>query len=164
MMMTPATRYFLAIALMGLLPAALSSCNGLGTESQGEADLQQGIDEQPAARRMHHAINYIEFTVTDMAEAKRFYSQAFGWEFNDYGPDYAGIKKAGGEAGGLRLDEQINTGGPLVILYSQELDGTLESVRLAGGRITTAPFAFPGGRRFHFEDPSGNELAVYSDR
>jgi predicted enzyme related to lactoylglutathione lyase len=113
---------------------------------------------------VHHGINYIEFTVTDMAESQRFYAAAFGWEFTDYGPDYAGIKKEGGEAGGLRLAEEASTGGPLVILYSEDLDATLASVRQAGGTIVTEPFTFPGGRRFHFTDPSGNELAVWSEQ
>jgi hypothetical protein len=111
---------------------------------------------------IHHAIDYIEFVVTDMAQAKRFYEAAFGWRFNDYGPDYAGIQKQGGEAGGLRLEAEVSTGGPLVILYSNNLDTTLTRVREAGGRITKEPFGFPGGRRFHFLDPSGNELAVWS--
>lgn len=112
---------------------------------------------------LHHTINYIEFAVTDMAVSKRFYEAAFGWKFNDYGPDYAGIQKQGGEAGGLRLESVVSAGGPLVILYSNDLDTTLAKVREAGGRITTEPFDFPGGRRFHFEDPSGNELAVWSE-
>jgi predicted enzyme related to lactoylglutathione lyase len=111
---------------------------------------------------IHHGIDYIEFTVIDMAESKRFYGAAFDWQFNDYGPEYAGIQKEGGEAGGLRLDSNNSTGGPLVILYSRNLDMTLAKVREAGGRIIKEPFDFPGGRRFHFEDPSGNELAVWS--
>ncbi len=120
--------------------------------------------EKPVSEsgHIHHAIDYIELSVTDMAEAKRFYGDAFQWQFNDYGPDYAGIRKDGGEAGGLRLSENVTAGGPLVILYSDDLDQTLANVRGAGGTITTEPFSFPGGRRFHFRDPSGNELAVWS--
>jgi len=113
--------------------------------------------------RLHHAIDYIEISVSDMGEAKRFYSEAFSWEFNDYGPSYAGIKKADGEAGGLRLADDVLPGGPLVILYSSDLGRTLASVRNAGGRIVKEPFSFPGGRRFEFQDPSGNQLAVWSD-
>ena len=113
----------------------------------------------------HHEIDYIEFEVTDMAESQRFYGAAFDWTFNDYGPGYAGIQKqGGGEAGGLRLTSEVSTGGPLVILYSSDLDRSLVAVRAAGGEITREPFEFPGGRRFHFKDPSGNELAVWSDR
>lgn len=111
----------------------------------------------------HHAIDYIEFSVTDMERAKRFYADAFGWEFNDYGPTYAGIRKPDGEAGGFRLEPNVKTGGPLVILYSADLEASLASVRAAGGQITAPPFEFPGGRRFQFLDPSGNELAVWSE-
>ncbi|MGE3974935.1 MAG: VOC family protein [Bdellovibrionales bacterium] len=113
---------------------------------------------------VHHSIDYIEFTVSDMAKAKEFYRSAFGWAFNDYGPDYAGIKKDAGEAGGLRFDKNVKTGGPLVILYSKNLDETLAMVKGAGGEITKSPYAFPGGRRFEFKDPSGNELAVWSEK
>ena len=113
---------------------------------------------------IHHGIDYIEISVTDMAESKRFYEAAFGWKFNDYGPEYAGIQGGGGEVGGFRSDGDVSTGGPLVILYSNDLDMTLARVREAGGQIVLEPFEFPGGRRFHFRDPSGNELAVWSER
>lgn len=113
----------------------------------------------------HHEINYIEFEVTDMAQTQRFYAAAFDWKFNDYGPGYAGIQKHdGGEVGGLRLISDAATGGPLVILYSSDLDRSLEMVKAAGGEVTQEPFEFPGGRRFHFKDPSDNELAVWSDK
>jgi len=111
----------------------------------------------------HHAIDYVEFTVRDLAVAKRFYSAAFGWEFNDYGPDYAGIKGSDGEVGGLHQTGELRTGGPLVILYSKDLEKSVAAVRAAGGKILKEPFSFPGGRRFHFTDPSGNELGVWSD-
>jgi predicted enzyme related to lactoylglutathione lyase len=111
---------------------------------------------------VHHAIDYIELTVTDLEGAKRFYGAAFAWQFNDYGPDYAGIQGDGREVGGLRRDEEVRTGGPLVILYSQDLEASLAAVRAAGGSVVKEPFGFPGGRRFHFADPSGNELAVWS--
>jgi hypothetical protein len=116
------------------------------------------------SKHVHHGIDYIELTVDDMDAAKRFYSAAFGWEFNDYGPEYAGIRTADGEAGGLRLDSAVAPGGPLVILYSEDLESTHASVRDAGGRIVQETFEFPGGRRFHFADPGGNVLAVWSDR
>ena len=116
-------------------------------------------------RQNHHEIDYIEFRVTDMARAQRFYAAAFDWEFTDYGPEYAGIRKrSGGEAGGLRLQPEVATGGPLVILYSNDLERSLARVRDAGGQVTQDIFDFPGGRRFQFKDPSGNELAVWSDR
>jgi hypothetical protein len=115
------------------------------------------------ASKPHHAIDYIEFTVRDIAAAKRFYAAAFGWQFTDYGPGYAGIRGDEREVGGLAQADEVKKGGPLVVLYSRELDATVAAVRSAGGKIVKKPFAFPGGRRFHFEDPSGNELAVWSD-
>jgi hypothetical protein len=115
-----------------------------------------------ASTSTHHGIDYVEFTVRDLDVAKRFYAAAFGWQFNDYGPEYAGIKGPGGEVGGLHQTAQLRTGGPLVVLYSKDLEKTLEAVRAAGGKIVREPFAFPGGRRFQFTDPSGNELGVWS--
>lgn len=115
---------------------------------------------------VHHAINYIEFSALDIAEAKRFFNVAFDWQFNDYGPDYAGIRKQDGEGecGGICLAEKVVTGGPLVVLYSVDLESSIASVQKAGGTITKEIFSFPGGRRFQFCDPSGNELAVWSDQ
>jgi uncharacterized protein len=112
----------------------------------------------------HHTIDYVEFTVRDLGEAKRFYTAAFGWAFNDYGPEYAGIQGKDGEVGGLHQTTQLRRGGPLVVLYSDNLEATLAGVRSAGGMVVREPFSFPGGRRFHFTDPSGNELAVWSAR
>jgi uncharacterized protein len=112
----------------------------------------------------HHAIDYVEIAVTDIDAAKAFYGSAFGWSLVDYGPDYAGIQGAGKEVGGLRRDSEVRAGGPLVILYSEDLEASAEAVTAAGGTIVEPIYAFPGGRRFHFADPSGNELAVWSDR
>ena len=111
----------------------------------------------------HHALDYVEFTVRDLAEAKRFYTAAFGWAFTDYGPTYAGIQGPDREVGGLAEAETLRTGGPLVILYSDDLDASVRAVDAAGGTVSTPPFVFPGGRRFHFLDPSGNELAVWAE-
>lgn len=115
---------------------------------------------------VHHSIDYIEFTVTDMTTSQKFYQAAFDWTFTAYGPDYAGIKTPGSEdgheAGGFRLADDASVGGPLVVLFSTNLNDTLARVRSAGGIIVTEPFDFPGGRRFHFTDPSGTELAVYA--
>lgn len=111
----------------------------------------------------HHTIDYVEITVRDMAEAKGFYERAFGWSFNEYGPSYAGIRHGEGESGGLTVGEP-QPGGPLIILYSTDIEATAKSVVEAGGRIAKETYEFPGGRRFHFADPSGNELAVWSDR
>jgi predicted enzyme related to lactoylglutathione lyase len=115
-------------------------------------------------RRMHqhHTIDYIEITVTDVDAAKAFYAAAFGWSFNDYGPDYAGIQGDGKEVGGLRRDSDVRAGGPLVLLYSEDLEGSVDAVSAAGGTIVEPIYAFPGGRRFHFADPAGNQLGVWS--
>ena len=112
----------------------------------------------------HHAIDYIEFTVRDVAAAKRFYTAAFGWKFTDYGPGYAAIQGADREVGGLFQTDELRRGGPLVILYSSDLDRSVAAVLAAGCKVLKEPYAFPGGRRFHFTDPSGNELAVWSER
>lgn len=113
---------------------------------------------------VHHAIDYVEIAVTDIEAAKAFYATAFGWSLVDYGPDYAGIQGVGREVGGLRRDSEIRAGGPLVILYSEDLEGSVEAITSAGGTIVEPIYTFPGGRRFHFADPAGNELAVWSDR
>jgi predicted enzyme related to lactoylglutathione lyase len=109
----------------------------------------------------HHAIDYVEITVTDMDAAKAFYTSAFGWSLTDYGPEYAGIQGDGAEQGGLRLDSAAHK--PLAILYSEDLEATHDAVTAAGGTIVREIEAFPGGRRFHFSDPAGNELAVWSE-
>ncbi|MFB8385891.1 VOC family protein [Microbacterium sp. NPDC055910] len=110
-------------------------------------------------------IDYVEITVTDMRAARDFYGAAFGWTFTDYGDQYSGIRTPaeaeGDEAGGLLLGDEVQRGGPLVLLYSDDLDATRDAVVAAGGTIVQEPYAFPGGRRFHFLDPSGNELGVW---
>lgn len=112
----------------------------------------------------HHAIDYIELGVTDMAAARAFYESAFGWWFTDYGPEYSGIVAPGGdgEVGGLSAGRAPGRTGPLVLLYSDDLDATAAAVTAAGGQVVEGPYAFPGGRRFHFTDPSGNELGVWA--
>ncbi len=118
------------------------------------------------SQHIHNSINYIEFPVTNMEESKKFYSVVFNWEFTDYSPSYSGIKKNNGdegEIGGLSLqDEPPTRGGPLIVLYSKDLEKTLEDVKRAGAKIIKDIFEFPGGKRFHFTDPSGNELAVWT--
>lgn len=113
----------------------------------------------------HHTINYVELTVTDLAGTRRFYRDAFGWEFNDYGPTYADVRDSDGvEVGGLAVSTQPRPfGGPFVILFSSDLEASLHAIAEAGGVITEPPYEFPGGLRFHFTDPSGNELGVWAE-
>jgi uncharacterized protein len=112
----------------------------------------------------HHTIDYIEFAVPDVDAAKAFYAAAFGWSFNDYGPEYAGIKgDEGREVGGLARASEVRAGGPKVLLFSDDLEASVEAVTAAGGTIVDPIFDFPGGRRFHFADPAGNELGVFTE-
>jgi uncharacterized protein len=110
----------------------------------------------------HEQIQYLEFLSRDLERVKEFYTKSFGWSFTDYGPEYAAFE---GEYvdGGFTLGEP-KPGSILVILYSNALESTKEKVEQAGGKITKDIFAFPGGRRFQFTDPDGNELAVWSDK
>jgi len=113
---------------------------------------------------VHHAIDYVEINVSDLGAAKQFYAAAFGWAFNDYGPQYAGIRWTEGDAevGGLNATREPVRGGPLVLLWSEDLDATAAALTAAGGTVVEGPYDFPGGRRLHFTDPSGNELGVWS--
>ena len=108
-------------------------------------------------------IDYIEFPIVDIAAAKQFYGKVFGWEFVDYGSDYVSFSD-GRLSGGFRKEPSAQSGGPLVVFYTTALESVQAKVEDAGGRIVKAIFDFPGGRRFHFTDPSGNELAVWSDQ
>jgi uncharacterized protein len=107
-------------------------------------------------------IDYIEFPATDIAATKRFYADVFGWKFEDYGPDYTSFLD-GRIAGGFTKAAKVQGAGVLVVLYAKDLEGTEANVKAAGGKIVKPAFSFPGGRRFHFTDPNGNELAVWSE-
>ena len=108
-------------------------------------------------------VDYIEFLTTSIEETKRFYSEVFGWEFTDYGPEYTCFTD-GRLAGGFTAAPEVQAGGPLVVLYSINLEEMETRVSGSGGKIAREIFEFPGGRRFHFTDPGGNELAIWSDR
>lgn len=110
-------------------------------------------------------INYIEWPAKDLEGTKKFFSDAFGWHFVDYGPDYAAIQDAGLDGGFYRAEvvSDSSKGSALVVLYSSNLEASLDKVEKAGGVIVKPIFSFPGGRRFHFNDPSGNEYAVWSE-
>jgi len=111
-------------------------------------------------------IDYVELPCRDLQATKAFFSAAFQWRFVDYGPDYAAFEDAGLDGGFYRSEQVATTaaGSALVVLYSSDLEATLANVKAAGGVIIKPTFSFPGGRRFQFTDPSGNEFAVWSDR
>jgi uncharacterized protein len=106
-----------------------------------------------------NTIDYIEFDATDIAATKHFYTQAFGWKFVDYGPDYTSFED-GRLAGGFRKGS-VSPAGTLVVIYVDDLADAERKVRAAGGKIVKETFSFPGGSRFHFEDPNGNVLAAW---
>jgi predicted enzyme related to lactoylglutathione lyase len=108
-------------------------------------------------------INYIEFKGHDLKKIKAFYAHAFGWTFTDYGPDYVSCSDSGMDGGFEKTDDAI-INGALVVLYHADLPKIKDAILKAGGKISKDIFSFPGGKRFHFLDPSGNELAVWSEK
>lgn len=110
-------------------------------------------------------INYIEMPSRNLEATKAFFTSAFGWSFVDYGTEYVAIENAGLDGGFYKSDliASPENGSVLVVLYSSELEATLEDVISAGGKVVKDIFDFPGGRRFDFTDPSGNEFAVWSE-
>jgi uncharacterized protein len=106
-------------------------------------------------------LDYVELPATDIAATKRFYGAVFGWTFTDYGPDYAAFDAAGRDGGFNTGRKVIQTDGPLVVLYANDLDAMETKVRAAGAQIVSRE-EFTGGRRFHFRDPNGNEIAVWT--
>jgi predicted enzyme related to lactoylglutathione lyase len=107
-------------------------------------------------------ISYIEFKTHDLEQTKRFYSNCFGWTFKDYGPEYASFSDSGVYGGFEKTDREI-VKGALIVLYHKNLKMIKTQIIEAGGEISKDIFSFPGGQRFHFLDPSGNELAVWSE-
>ena len=108
-------------------------------------------------------VDYVEFVATDIERAKSFYTSVFGWSFTDYGPEYTSFQD-GRLAGGFQTGSEVVRGGPLIVIYATDLEDVESEVKKQGGTIVKETFEFPGGRRFHFTDPSGNELAVWSDQ
>ncbi|WP_316820576.1 VOC family protein [Pedobacter gandavensis] len=107
-------------------------------------------------------INYIEFQASDLIAIKRFYQFSFNWSFTDYGPEYIAFSESGLDGGFFKSDSIVKNGA-LVILYHENLAQVQDKIIEAGGQISKDIFSFPGGRRFHFLDPAGNELAVWSN-
>lgn len=111
----------------------------------------------------HHTVNYVELPAIDMAAMKAFYAAVFGWRYVDYGPSYTAIKGAGIDGGfDANADRKPSDQGALVVILSDDLEASEVAIKEAGGTIAVPIFHFPGGRRFHFKDPSGNHLAVWS--
>lgn len=115
---------------------------------------------------VHGKLNYIEFAARDLPATKRFFEQVFGWHFTDYGPEYTSFDFQGLYGGfySAPLACTTDAGGALLIFFSERLEETQAAVEAAGGKVIKPIFSFPGGRRFQFLEPSGNELAVWSDR
>lgn len=105
-------------------------------------------------------VDYVELSIPDAVKAKDFYARAFGWTFQDWGPDYISFHDGARDAGGMRVEPGRSA--PLIVLYSDDLDAARQRVIDAGGRVLGPDHHFPGGRRFHFTDPTGNELAIWT--
>jgi len=112
----------------------------------------------------NNKINYIEIPAQNIAATKAFFSTVFGWSFVDYGPEYCSFTAQGVDGGFFKSDLVVSTknGSPLIVLYSNDLEATQNKIEQAGGKIIKPTFSFPGGRRFHFNDPNGNEFALWS--
>jgi len=114
----------------------------------------------------HEKINYVEFPAKDMEATKAFFSTVFDWSFVDYGSEYTAFSNAGLDGGFYQSDLTVSAdkGSALIVFYSTELEQTQAKIEAAGGSIIKPIFSFPGGRRFHFSDPNGNEYVVWSDK
>ena len=110
-----------------------------------------------------YQIDYIEFNVNDIPKTRDFYQNAFGWTFTDYGSEYCEFNDGRLKGGFTTLATPRSTGGPLIVLFAHDLPETVRRVEAAGGKIVKPIYDFPGGQRFHFADPNGYELAVYSE-
>lgn len=113
----------------------------------------------------HEKINYVEFPACDLQATKKFFNQIFKWEFEDFGPEYTAFSNQGLDGGFYTSEKKSSTenGAALIVFYSNDLEMTLKNIEEAGGKIKKPIFPFPGGKRFHFVEPSGNEFAVWSD-
>lgn len=114
----------------------------------------------------HHKLDYVEFAANDLAATKAFFTAVFNWTFTDYGEEYTAFSNEGLDGGFYKADLASNpaNGGALLIFYSIDIQSTLALVQANGGEIVQDIFEFPGGSRFHFKEPSGNEFAVWSEK
>jgi hypothetical protein len=145
-------KYILVLALF--LFIASTSANGV-------------IEVKDISTKMtqNNKINYIEIPAQNIEATKTFFTEVFGWSFVDYGPDYSSFAAQGVDGGFFTSDLVVSTknGSPLIVLYSNVLETTQDKIEKAGGTIIKPIFSFPGGKRFHFVDPNGNEFAVWSE-
>lgn len=123
------------------------------------------INLYPTPMDLHHDITYIEFPTIRLKESKEFFKKVFGWTFTDYGDDYTSFSDAGVHGGFFKAGSQPARPpeAVLVVLYSKDLEATLKAVKDEGCTISKETFSYPGGRRFHFIEPGGNEVAVWSE-
>ena len=114
----------------------------------------------------HEKLNYVEFPAQNLVQTRAFFQQVFNWQFTDYGAEYTAFDNQGLEGGFYQspLAASTNNGSALLVFYSEQLEQTQEKIEAAGGKIIKPIFNFPGGRRFHFREPSGNEFAVWSNK
>ncbi|EGR0721706.1 VOC family protein [Vibrio alginolyticus] len=113
----------------------------------------------------HEKLNYVEFGSTNVSATKQFFERAFDWSFTDYGPEYSAFSGQGLDGGFFKSEfiNQTANGGALLVFYSSDIQATQTKVEQYGGKIIRPIFEFPGGCRFHFTEPSGNEFAVWSE-
>ena len=119
-----------------------------------------------SAKKQSNHIDYIEFPAKDvdhLRASKHFFAAVFGWSYKDWGDDYSDTAGSG-VGNGINADPEHRPAQPLAVIYATDLEAVRKKVLTADGKITRDIFSFPGGRRFHFREPSGNELAVWSDK
>ncbi|MDH3221943.1 MAG: VOC family protein [Gammaproteobacteria bacterium] len=116
--------------------------------------------------KTHEKLDYVELPAANLDRTRAFFESAFGWTFEDYGPDYCAFSNQGLDGGFYRSELYSTTrnGAALLVFYSEDIEATLAKIEAAGGRIEKPIFAFPGGRRFHFCEPCGSEFAVWTDK
>lgn len=131
------------------------------TSAQDLDEIKDGSTEMTK----NNKINYIEIPAKNIGATKTFFNEVFGWSFVDYGPDYCSFAAQGVDGGFFKSELVVSTknGSPLIVLYSNSLEITQDKIEKAHGKIIKPIFSFPGGRRFHFSDPNGNEFAVWSE-
>ncbi len=149
-----------------LLVSPISHHNNVNNNHRNNVIKNKPVFEQQVSpQSRHHNINYIEIPSKDITSTKAFFSAVFNWTFIDFGADYASFSGRGIDGGFFTSDNKVSTanGSPLIVIYSNSLEKTEQKIRDNKGEIVKAIFSFPGGKRFHFSDPSGNEYAVWSE-